>query len=210
MRCSVALVLGLLLVPVASRAQQPTEGDKLTVIYFVRHAEVDPTQATFPLSAAGRRKAADLARAVSEVPFTHVFSSHTTRARQMVEPAADARRLPVQQLPLPGIQPDSTVVSDRTSSRAAIAPLIRALRELPAGSRALVGLNSDNVYAILHGLGVPEGTPEQPCLSGRTCVPCLTNACASPRYDQLWLLILGSAPLGPTLLELRYGATSEP
>jgi hypothetical protein len=186
MRCSVAVMLGLLLAPGASRAPQPTEAGRLTVIYFVRHAEVDPPQATFPLSAAGRRKAADLARAVGEVTLTHVFSSHTTRARQMVEPAAQARQLPVRQLPQPGIQPDSTVVSDRTSSGAAIGPLIRALRELPAGSRALVGLNSDNVYAVLHGLGVPEGTAEQPCLSGRTCVPCLTNACASPRYDQLW------------------------
>jgi hypothetical protein len=202
-------MLGLLLTPAVAPAQRAGQGDDLTVIYFVRHAEVDPSQATFPLNAAGRRKAHDLARAVSEVRFTHVFSSHTTRARQMVEPAAHARQLPVQQLPPPGIQADSTVVSDRTSSRTAIAPLIRALRELPAGSRALVGVNSDNVYAILHGLGVPEGTPAQPCLSGRTCVPCLTNACASPRYDQLWLLILGQAPLGPTLLELRYGATGE-
>ena len=208
MRCFV--MLGLLLTPAVAPAQRATEGDELTVIYFVRHAEVDPTQATYPLNAAGRRKAGDFARAVSEVRFTHVFSSHTTRARQMVEPAAHARGLPVQQLPQPGIQPDSTLVSDRTPSRAAIAPLIRALRELPAGSRALVGLNSDNVYAILHGLGVPEATPAQPCLTGRTCVPCLTNACASPRYDQMWLLILGRAPLGPTLLELRYGATSEP
>jgi hypothetical protein len=210
MQCSVMVMLGLLLAPAVLPAQRAAEGDELTVIYFVRHAEVDPTQATFPLSAAGRRKADDLARAVSEVRFTHVFSSHTTRARQMVEPAAHARGLPVQQLPQPGIQPDSTLVSDRTSSRVAIGPLIRALRELPAGSRALVGLNSDNVYAILHGLGVPEATPGQPCLSGRTCVPCLTNACASPRYDQRWLLILGRSPLGPTLLELRYGATSEP
>jgi hypothetical protein len=210
MRCSVAVVLGLLLAPAASGAQQPREGDRLTVIYVVRHAEVDPTLATFPLSAVGRRRADDLARAVGEVTLTHVFSSHTTRARQMVEPAAQARRLPVQQLPQLGIQPDSTLVSDRTPSRAAIAPLVRALRELPPGSRALVGVNSDNVYAILHGLGVPEGTAEQPCLSGRTCVPCLTNACASPRYDQLWLLILGREPSGPTLLELHYGAASEP
>lgn len=207
---SVVVMLGLLLAPAVSPAQRAPQADDLTVIYFVRHAEVDPTQATFPLNAAGRRKADDLARAVSEVRFTHVFSSHTTRARQMVEPVAHARQLPVQQVPRPGVQPDSTVVSDRTSSRAAIAPLIQALRELPAGSRALVGVNSDNVYAILHGLGVPEGTPDQPCLSGRTCVPCLTNACASPRYDQLWLLILGRVPGGPTLLELRYGATSEP
>ncbi|HEX6250894.1 MAG TPA: histidine phosphatase family protein [Gemmatimonadaceae bacterium] len=206
MRCHVVM-LGVLLVPAVAFSQQPLEDGDVTVIYFVRHAEVDPTQPTFPLSAAGRLKAEALARAVSEVRFTHVFSSHTTRAREMVEPVAFARNIPVQQLPQPGARPDSTVVSDRTSSRAAIEPLVHALRQLPAGSRALVGVNSDNVYAILNGLGVPEGSAEQPCLSGRTCVPCLTNACASPRYDQLWLLILRRETPAPTLIELRYGAT---
>ena len=204
------VMLGLLLVPAAALPQQALQDVDVTVIYFVRHAEVDPMQPTFPLNATGRLKAEALARAVSEVGFTHVFSSHTTRAREMVERVAFARNIPVQQLPQPRAQPDSTVVSDRTPSRAAIGPLVHALRQLPAGSQALVGVNSDNVYAILNGLGVPEGTAERPCLTGRTCVPCLTNACASPRYDQLWLLILGRGTQGPILIELRYGGTGAP
>lgn len=204
------IVLGALLLPLASLPPQSLPESDVTVIYFVRHAEVDPTQPTFPLSAAGHLKALALARAVSEVSFSHVFSSHTTRAREMVEPVATARNLTVQQLPQPGVQADGAMVSDRTSSRAAIAPLVRALSLLPIGSRALVGVNSDNVYAIMNGLGVPEATAEQPCRSGRTCVPCLNNSCASPRYDQLWLLILGREPTRPTLIELRYGATSAP
>jgi hypothetical protein len=68
-----------------------------------------------------------------------------------------------------------------------------------------VGVNSDNVYAILNGLGVPAATPEQPCRPGADCVPCLTNACASPRYDQYWILVLGRDGATPTLIELRYG-----
>jgi hypothetical protein len=210
MRVLSAVVFGLLLRPGAPMAQQPTEGDGVTVIYFVRHAEVDPTQPTFPLNAAGRLKAGAFARTVTAVRFTHVFSSHTTRALQMVEPVALARNLPVVQLPRPGVQPDSTVVSNRTSSRAAIGPLVTALGALPRGSRALVGVNSDNVYAILSGLGVRVATPEQPCSAGETCVPCLTNACASPRYDQLWLLVLKHDATPPTLIELRYGETGGP
>jgi len=210
MRLVSTIVLGLLLSTVGAAAQQSAGVDEATVIYFVRHAEVDPTQPAFPLNAAGRLKADAFARAVSEVRFTHIFSSHTTRARQMVEPVALSRNLPVQQLPRPGLELDSTVVSDRTSSRVAIAPLVEALRALPAGSRALVGVNSDNAYAIMHGLGVPVATPEQPCLSGRDCVPCLTNACASPRYDQLWLLIIRRDARRPILIELRYGETSTP
>ena len=210
MRLVAASLVGLLLVPMATAAQQSPGMDDVTVLYLVRHAEVDPTQPAFPLNTAGRLKADALARAVSAVRFTHIFSSHTTRARQMVEPAALARNLAVQQLPRPGAELDGTMVSDRTPSRNATRPLVQALRALPAGSRALVGVNSDNVYAILNALGVPAGTTQEPCRSGGNCVPCLTNDCASPRYDQLWLLVLQSGTARPTLIELRYGDTSVP
>ena len=188
----------------ASAEAQSVLSDDVTMIYFVRHAEVDATQPTIPLNATGRRKAEAFARAVSEVPFTHVFSSHTTRARQMVEPAALARSVSVRQFPLPGVQPDGTVITDTTSSRVAIAPLVQALMDLPAGSRALVGVNSDNVYSILNGLGVPVATASLPCVSGQTCVPCLSKACAAPRTDQMWMLIRRSAATQPVLVELRY------
>lgn len=206
MRRVTITILGFVLFTSALPAQQSPGSDDVTIIYLVRHAEVDPVP-TAPLSAAGRLRAEAFARAVSEVRFTHIFSSHTTRARQMVEPVALARNLLVQQLPRPGATMDTIVISDRTPSRVATAPLVEALRALPTGSRVLVGTNSDNVYAIMHGLGVPVGTPEQPCLRGRDCVPCLTNACASPRYDQMWLLILRRDAQRPILIELRYGET---
>ena len=209
MRRVSVVIIAVLLRPIVSPVQSPPSDD-VTVIYFVRHAEVDPTQPTFPLNAAGRLKANALARVVSAVRFTHIFSSHTTRALQMVEPVALARNLPVLQVPRPGVQPDSTLVSDGTSSRVAIGPLVQALRALPRGSRALVGVNSDNVYAILNGLGIPVATAEKPCLPGGNCVPCLTNACASPRYDQIWLLVLRNGLISPTLIELRYGETGAP
>lgn len=199
-----AAVVSLWLLSPMALAQAPPAGDELTLIFFVRHAEVDPTLPTVPLNAAGQQRAADFARSVGSVAFTHVFSSHTTRARQMVEPAARATQLPVRQLPEPGSTVDAIVVSDRTSSRVAIAPLVQALAALPAGSRALVGVNSDNINAILHGLGVPVATPDRPCRDGNSCVACLTNDCAAPRFDQMWILILAPGGTRPTLIELRY------
>jgi hypothetical protein len=85
MRRGSAVMLGLLLLPALTRGQQSPAGDEPTVVYFVRHADVDPTQPTFPLNVAGRQKADAFAHVVSAVRFTHIFSSHTTRARQMVE-----------------------------------------------------------------------------------------------------------------------------
>lgn len=198
------VLAGLWLLPVEVAAQAPVQGEGVTLIYFVRHAQVDPTIPTFPLNEAGQQRAADFARMVSRVAFTHVLSSHTTRARQMVEPVAQARQLMVRQFPEPGSRVDTLVVTDRTSSRVAIAPLVGALAALPPGSRALVGLNSDNVYAILHGLGVPVATPDRPCGDGESCVPCLTNACAAPSYDQMWILVIAPGAIRPTLIELRY------
>ena len=202
-----ALLIGALLAPVAGLAQPPAPGAPPTVIYFVRHGEVDPTRPTFPLSEAGKQRAGVLTQTVSAVDFTHVFSSHTTRARQMVEPAAQERGLPVRQLPEPGTRLDGALVSDSMPSRVAVRPLVAALRALPPGSRVLVGVNSDNIYALLNGLGVRTASPQEPCASGATCVPCLTNACFPGGEDQLWILVLTGGSTPPTLIELRYGAT---
>jgi phosphohistidine phosphatase SixA len=202
----VALAVGIALVPATVPAQAAAPVGPVTIIYFVRHAQVDPTEPTFPLNALGKTQAEIFARTVRGVQFTHVFSSHTTRARQMVEPVARDRNLPIRQLPQPGSRLDTVTVSDRTTSRAAIAPLLGALRELPAGSSALVGVNSDNIYALLNGMGVPVATAAHPCTPGGTCVSCLTNACFPGGEDQLWILV---APPGsaPRLIELRYGVT---
>jgi hypothetical protein len=208
MRQAKAVTIALLLLPVPGLAQSSPVSSEPTVIYFVRHGEVDPTSPTFPLSDAGRRRAEVFARTVRDVNFTVILSSHTTRARQMVEPVATERKLAVRQLPLPGTRLDDGIVSDSTPSKVAVAPLLEALRTVPRGSRVLVGVNSDNVYALLHGLGVRVATAESPCVRGATCVPCLTNACFPGGEDQLWILVVAAEPTRPTLIELRYGAST--
>jgi len=207
MRHARAMTIGLLLMPAVGSPQAPQQGPEPTVIYFVRHGEVDPSSPTFPLSDAGKRRASAFARTVSNVDFTLILSSHTTRARQMVEPVAHERQLPVRQLPLPGARLEGVVVTDSTPSRVAVQPLVDALRAVPQGSRVLVGVNSDNIYALLHGLGVRSATAEHPCNKGATCVPCLTNACFPGGEDQLWILVVVAGSTRPTLIELRYGAT---
>ena len=188
--------------PVPPRPQLQSEG--ATTIYFVRHGEVDPAQPTFPLNQAGKLRAQSFRRTVGDIGFTHIFSSHTTRARQMVEPVAQASRLPVEQLPRPGTTVAGAIVADSTPARVAVAPLVQALRALPRGSTALVGVNSDNIYALLNGMGVPVATVERPCLKGNTCVPCLTRDCFPGGEDQLWILVVGSGTSSPTLIQLRY------
>src|SRR5688500_17466438 len=101
MRLCLALTIALTLVPGWTQAQR-SEGAQPTIIYFVRHGQVDPTQPTFPLSAEGRARAVVFAQTVRDVSFTHIFSSHTTRARQTVEPVAESTKLPIVQLPRPG------------------------------------------------------------------------------------------------------------
>ena len=204
---SVALALWFLLGLGQATAQPVTESTEPTVMYFVRHGEVEFTPPHFPLNSVGRRRALDFARTVSDVPFTHLLSSHTTRSRQMVDAIAEREHLPIRQLPEPGSTIDGVIVNDRTPSRVAVPLLVEALRALPPGSTALVGVNSDNVFAILHGLGVPVASAERPCTTGSTCVPCLTNQCFPDRYDHLWVLIIDDHGAPPKLIELRYGSS---
>jgi hypothetical protein len=184
----------------------PLEAQGPTIVYLVRHAEVDFTQPTAPLSTLGRARAQLFARTVANVRFTHVFSSHTTRARQMVEAVARENGLELEQYPTPGMEVNNDTISDRTPSRRAVVPLLEAIRAVPEGSSVLVGANSDNIFAILHGLGVPVATDEDPCDAGETCVPCETNECFPPEYDRYWVLVAGKSPAEARLIDLRFGA----
>ena len=176
-----------------------------TFIYFVRHAEAirGRDKPNRPLRKKGEARARIFARTVQDIRFSNVFSSHTTRARQTVEAVANRLKLPVIEHPKPGSVINETTVDDRTPATAAIKPLVEALRQLPSGSVALVGVNSDNIYAIMNGLGVPV---DEMCSIGSTCVPCLDNSCY-PRseFDRYWILITETGGHAPQLIHLRYG-----
>lgn len=203
----IALTLTLLLLsgcgvsfPVKTAAKQ----DRPIMLLVVRHAETDPSKPNLPLSVAGEARARVLTDTVRGVKFSHLLSTHTVRAKQMLQGTADRLSLPIIQWPVPGSSWEGETVTDQTSRRAPIEPMIAAVRALPPGSVALLALNSENIFAILNGLGVPVASP---CSTGALCVPCTDNSCY-PRndFDHLWHVVIpvgGNAPV--VFTGLRYG-----
>lgn len=176
-------------------------------IFIVRHAETDNSQPTIPLSTVGRQRADLLAPTLRGVKFTHLFATHTTRTRQMLDVISSAQSLQIVQLPAPGAIIDGQPLTDQTPPRASIEPIATAMLKLPPGSVALAALNSANIFAILNRLGVPVAAPDQACALGSMCVPCLDNKCFPPEFDRIWHLVLESGRAAPlVLVELRYGA----
>jgi hypothetical protein len=199
-----------LITSVEAFAQVKTEilaQPKVVSILIVRHPESDNKQTPQPLSARGLARADLLFQTLRGVKFTHVFSSHTLRSRQAVEKIASAQGLSVVQLPAPGSMLDGKPVTDQTSRRAAIEPVSDALLKLPAGSVALVGLNSENIYAILNRLSIPVAPEGQICSPGSICVPCTSNKCYPIKeFDHLWHVVRQPGHVKPlSYLELRYG-----
>jgi hypothetical protein len=183
-----------------ARAQQPETAP--TRIYFVRHGEIDGTDPAIPLSARGHERAAELVRVMERVRLTHVFSSHTLRSQQAVRPTADAHGLSVTPMPPLGTVIDGHTVTGASASRLAIGPLGDALAGLPPGSAALVGVNGDNLFAILNRLGVPL---DASCTLGGACVPCLDSTCFPVEYDNLWVATWRGAGQRAELVWLKYG-----
>ena len=176
-------------------------------ILIVRHPESDNTQPSIPLSDRGHARAELLIDTLRGVKFTHFYSSHTTRSRQAIERIAAAHNLPVVQLPAPGSMLEGKPVTEQTTRRAPIEPVSEALLKLAAGSTALVGLNSENIFAILNKLGVPLAPSGQACALGSMCVPCASNECYPVKeFDHLWHVVRQPGRAEPlSYLELRYG-----
>jgi hypothetical protein len=187
---------------------EPFAQNRPISIFISRHAEADTSQPTVPLTAVGRQRADLLVHTFGGVKFTHVFATHTTRTRQMVERIASNHGLVVTQLPAPGSMLDGQTVTDDTSRRAPIEPIAAALLKLPPGSVALAALNSENIFAILNRLGVPVAQSGQSCAPGSMCVPCTDNSCYPRKeFDHLWHIVRESRRAEPlAFVELRYGA----
>lgn len=201
-------LFAIVIAVVASVCASPhVQAQQRTVsILIVRHAEADGSQPTIPLSSKGRQRAQLLGPTLTGVKFTHLFATHTTRTRQMLEDLSAKHSLPIVQLPVPGSILGGEPVTDQTSRRAPIEPISDALLRLPAGSVAFAALNSENIYAILNRLGVPVAEPGKQCVTGQMCVPCLDNTCFPPEFDRMWYIVLEPGRATPVaFVELRYG-----
>ncbi|MGX9675136.1 histidine phosphatase family protein [Mycobacterium sp. HM-7] len=150
-----------------------------TVVYLVEHGEPVFTDPAMPLSDNGIRYAKAVAAVLKDVTFTNIYSSPALRSKQTVSYAADARGMAVQQLPN---------ADPKTPSADAAAPLADAVSKLPAGSVALVGGNTENIYRIMNTLGIPV---QAGCRPGQRCVPCLDKTCFTPNdLSTVWQLTL--------------------
>jgi hypothetical protein len=79
-------------------------------------------------------------------------------------------------------------------------------------SKALVGLNSENIFAVLNKLGVPVAGEGKSCMKGSLCVPCTNNSCFSrDDFDRIWYMLRDpTRNEAVASFELRYGAGWRP
>lgn len=173
-------------------------------VYFVQHAEMDLDDPVIPLTPEGHARASRLITTFSDAHLTHVFASHTLRARQTVMPVAEAHGLSLGVYPPLGSAIDGKAVEDASPSPWAIAPVADAIANLPPGSHVLYAGNSRNLFAIMHRLGAREGSESVPCLPAEPCVPCIDDTCLPGGFDGLWIMIGKGGVTPGQLLWLKY------
>jgi phosphohistidine phosphatase SixA len=157
-------------------------------VFLLRHAEKDSNDARDPdLNALGRARAAELARVLGGTHVTHLFASEFKRTQQTLQPLAERTGVQVRVVP----------AGDAAAQ-------IDALRQLPAGSTAVVAGHSNTIPALVEKLGGSiEHLEETP--RGRML--------ADAEHDRLFLVVLPApgarAETAPrACVELRYGAAA--
>lgn len=131
-----------LLAPLASLAAQ----DAPLTVFVVRHAEKGSENPDPSLTEAGQRRAAALARTLTDTRVTALFASEFKRTQETLAPLAKA-----------------TGLTPFVVSAGKMDELIGMLRALPAGSRAVVASHSNLVHLIverLSGQKVPALTDQ--------------------------------------------------
>jgi hypothetical protein len=163
------------------------------VILFALCTVLAPLAASEPVPpAAGvnvflRARAAELARVLGGTHVTHLFASEFKRTQQTLQPLAERTGVQVRVVP----------AGDAAAQ-------IDALRQLPAGSTAVVAGHSNTIPALVEKLGGSiEHLEETP--RGRML--------ADAEHDRLFLVVLPApgarAETAPrACVELRYGAAA--
>ena len=127
-------------VPVAAAAAQAPAAP--VTVFVVRHAEKGPETPDPSLTAEGRKRAEALARVLGEARISATFASEFKRTQETMAPLATALGLTTQVIPA-----------------AALDSLVRQIRALPPGSRAVVASHSNLVHLIGERLSGVKLTP---------------------------------------------------
>jgi broad specificity phosphatase PhoE len=116
-------------------AQAPPDAFSVTTVFLVRHAErAASPPADPPLSAAGQKRAKQLAHVLAKARVKAVYTTPTTRTRQTVRPTAYAAGL---------------TAIEYTS----VSALASEIRSRHRGHRVLVAGHSDTLQSIAVALG---------------------------------------------------------
>ena len=118
-----------------------TQAQSGRTIYLVRHADKVSDETDAPLSDAGHRRAACLAKTLADAHVEQIFTSDLQRTQQTAEPLAE--KLHLKPVAIPIGKPDDVVAAIRSSTARSI----------------LVVWHDATLPGILRALGAPEITP---------------------------------------------------
>lgn len=182
-------LLGLLLLGPAVAGSG--ESEEPIAVFFVRHAEAAQSTSGAQggkvpgpgLSENGQERAQALGRFLSLAGVTHLFASQYQRTSETLQPLEELTGHEIQVIRAQ--QPEDQ---------------LRALRELPGGSIAVVAGHSNTIPGLVCDLG--GATPDLDCSeSGRRL--------EHHEYDRLFLVILlpqsATMSFAPHTFALRYG-----
>ncbi len=182
-------LLGLILLTPA--AVGSGESDEPIAVFFVRHAEASQSTSGAKggrepgpgLSETGRERAQALGRLLSRAGVTHLFASQYGRTQQTLQPLEEQTNHEI--LVIRAQQPEDQ---------------LRALRELPGGSIAVVAGHSNTIPGLVCDLG--GATADLDCSES-------ARSFEHHEYDRLYLVLLppaaATASFAPRALALRYG-----
>jgi broad specificity phosphatase PhoE len=130
---------GALFDPTPSSAQSPA------LVVFVRHGDTAPNSGSDPdLTAAGSKRAQDLASALSGTKFSAIITTQLVRTKQTAQPVATALGLTPEIIPYAAAQLEAHVKS-----------VADAVRKHSGGSVLVVG-HSTSIPLIIGALGGPR------------------------------------------------------
>jgi len=151
-------------------------------LVLVRHAEKEAVATPDPaLTIAGRARSKELARVLEHAGVTRLFASDTRRARETLEPLADATGAEIETYD----PRDASVFAER-------------LAGLAGGSVAVVAGHSNTLGPLAAAFG------------GRLSGLDEAGHLPEDEYDRLVLVTLPAGDAPPAVLELAYGAPTGP
>lgn len=185
-------------------ANTPNSGEA-TTYHFLRHAEFVKKNPDKPLTDKGKKRAQALVQFFQDTTLTQIYSTHTDRTYDTAVPLAKKQGLSIVQIPKQGETIKNKTVTNRSKGKIAIKPMIKALKNVQAGSNIAVSANSGNLFAIMAGIGVPL-VGDQVCTSQpENCLPCKSKKCFPKKeFNNIWTVTLG-ANGKVTLQRSKYG-----